>query len=136
MDEFEKKAMQELHIKIMHCLEPSQLHDYLFQEDIIPEDFLFKLRQQCRIPTEISRLFIMHLKKHCPFHVFLIALRQDNAYSFLAKELEGKLEEIKSQRRIVHLQRSFPGMRKRTIRSEESRFTTNTEKTLFTKDIS
>lgn len=99
MDEFEKKAMQELHIKIMHCLEPSQLHDYLFQEDIIPEDFLFKLRQQCRIPTEISRLFIMHLKKHCPFHVFLIALRQDNAYSFLAKELEGKLEEIKSQRR-------------------------------------
>lgn len=97
MNQLEKKAMQELHIKIMHCLEPSQLHDYLFQEDIIPEDFLFKLRNKCRVPTEVSRLFIIHLKKHCPFHVFLIALRQENAYSFLAKELEGKLEEIKSR---------------------------------------
>lgn len=99
MDEDEKQAMQELHTKIVTCLEPSQLHDYLFQENIIPEDFHFKLREKTRVQTEAARLFIMHLKKHCSFGVFLVALRQENAYSFLAKELEGKLEEVKNRRR-------------------------------------
>ncbi|XP_062620766.1 uncharacterized protein LOC134282384 [Saccostrea cucullata] len=99
MDEDEKLAMQELHTKIVRCLEPSQLHDYLFQENVIPEDFLFRLREKSIVPTEVTRMFVLSLKKHCPFTVFLLALRQENAYSFLANELEGKLDEIKRRKR-------------------------------------
>jgi hypothetical protein len=99
MDAEEKQAMQELHTKIIQCLEPSQLHDYLFQEGIIPENYIYSLREKIRVPTEITRLFVSRLKKRCPFGVFLLALRQNNAYSFLANELEGKLDSIKNRKR-------------------------------------
>ncbi|XP_061188244.1 uncharacterized protein LOC133196352 [Saccostrea echinata] len=99
MDKDEQLAMQELHIKIIQCIEPSQLQDYLFQEKIVSEKYLLCLRKKSRVRTERLREFISDLKKHCPFRVFLLALRQENAYSFLAKELEGKLDEIKRHKR-------------------------------------